>query len=291
LRAALAEERSMTVELKSLGPRLRRSDGVFQQLRSRILGGALSRGERLPNERELADTFEVNRTSVREAVKRLEYLGLVEVRHGHGTFVKGVSDSSSLEVIEALLRDPRTVTLDLLHQILEFRRHITIQVVELAARNRTDEQLERARRLLRREEDEGKDPSRALTLDVEFNRMLGEATGNLMYQLVSNLFTKLLHRLGPFYYNESRDFSRSLETHRQLLDAVEARDPVGARRVLERMLSYSEAAIVGEIERLEAEGRIGPQTRAVAGQRADALRSGAAGALAGAASGPAEVQS
>jgi len=256
----------MAVELEPLGPRLRRADGVFEQLRSGILGGALTRGERLPNERDLADSFEVNRTSVREAVKRLEYLGLVEVRHGHGTFVKGVADSSSLEVIEALLRDPRTVTVDLLRQILEFRRHITLQVVELAARNHKDEQLEQARLLLSKERDEGTDPARALTLDVELNRLLGEATGNLMYQLVSNLFTKLLHRLGPFYYNENRDFSRSLETHRQLLAAIEARDPLGARRVLERMLDYSESSIVGEIERLEAEGRIGPQTRAAAGQ-------------------------
>jgi fatty acid metabolism transcriptional regulator FadR len=264
----------MTIDLESLGPRLRRSDGVFQQLRSRILGGALARGERLPNERNLADTFEVNRTSVREAVKRLEYLGLVEVRHGHGTFVKGVWESSSLEVIEALLRDPRTVTLDLLRQILEFRRHITIQVVELAARNHSDEQLERARLLLSKEQDEGTNPARALTLDVELNHLLGEATGNLMYQLVSNLFTKLLHRLGPFYYNESRDFSRSLETHRQLLDAIEARDPGGARRVLEQILDYSESAIIGEIERLEAEGRIGPQTRPASARRGDAVRSG-----------------
>jgi GntR family transcriptional repressor for pyruvate dehydrogenase complex len=255
----------MAVELEPLGPRLRRADGVFQQLRSRILGGALTRGERLPNERDLADSFEVNRTSVREAVKRLEYLGLVEVRHGLGTFVKGISESSSLEVIEALLRDPRTVTLDLLRQILEFRRHITIQVVELAASHRTDEQLERARALLSKEREEGMSPARALALDVEFNRLLGEATGNLMYQLVSNLFTKLLHRLGPFYYNESRDFSRSLETHAGLLDALEVRDPVGARRVLERMLAYSESAIFGEIERLDAEGRIGPQTRAAPG--------------------------
>jgi GntR family transcriptional repressor for pyruvate dehydrogenase complex len=258
----------MPVELEPLGPPLRRADGVFQQLRSRILVGALARGEQLPNERELADSFEVNRTSVREAVKRLEFLGLVEVRHGLGTFVKGVSESSSLEVIEGLLRDPRTVSRDLLLQILEFRRHITTQVVELAVRHRSDEHLARARTLLAREREEGANPDRALTLDVEFNRLLGEATGNLMYQLVSNLFTKLLHRLGPLYYNQRRDFSRSLETHGELLDALEARDPVRARRVLERMLSYSESAIITEIERLEAEGRIGPQTTAALGPEA-----------------------
>jgi GntR family transcriptional repressor for pyruvate dehydrogenase complex len=169
-------------------------------------------------------------------------------------------------VIEALLRDPRTVTVDLLRQILEFRRNITLDVVELAARNHSEEQLKEARLLLSKERDQGTDPARALTLDVAFNRLLGEATGNLMYQLVSNLFTKLLHRLGPFYYNERRDFSRSLETHRQLLDAIEARDPLGARRVLEQMLEYSETSIVAEIELLEAEGRIGPQTRTAAGE-------------------------
>jgi DNA-binding FadR family transcriptional regulator len=250
----------MTFELESLGPPLRRADGVFQQLRSRILVGALLPGEQLPNERDLAEGFEVNRTSVREAVKRLEYLGLVEVRHGLGTFVKGVSESSSLEVVDALLRDPRTVTRDLLRQILEFRRHITTKVVELAVLHRTDEQLERARSLLSKEQEEGMNPTRALTLDVEFNRLLGEATGNLMYQVVSNLFTKLLHRLGPLYYNESRDFRRSLETHGQLLNALETRDPLAARRVLEQMLGYSESAIAGEIERLEAEGSIGPRT-------------------------------
>jgi GntR family transcriptional repressor for pyruvate dehydrogenase complex len=259
--------------LEPLGPPLRRADGVFQQLRSRILVGALARGEQLPNERDLADIFEVNRTSVREAVKRLEFLGLVEVRHGLGTFVKGVSESSSLEVIEALLRDPRTVSQDLLRQILEFRRHITIQVVELAARNRNDEQLARARVLLSKEREEGMNPNRALALDVELNRLLGEATGNLMYQLVSNLFTKLLRRLGPFYYNDGRDFSRSLETHGELLNALEARDPVRARHVLERMLAYSESAIVAEIGRLEAEGRIGPETGTALARRGEVGRS------------------
>jgi hypothetical protein len=93
-----------------------------------------------------------------------------------------------------------------------------------------------------------------------------------MYQLVSNLFTKLLHRLGPLYYNDGRDFSRSLETHGELLNALEVRDPARARHVLERMLAYSESAIVGEIGRLEAEGRIGPQTRAPLEGRGEATR-------------------
>ena len=247
----------MAVELKPLAS-ARRVDGVLERLRSLILTGSYPAGARLPNERELAEALGVNRSSVREALRWLEFLELIEVRHGQGSFVREISDSSALQLIEALLRDRRTVTADLLRQILEFRRHITVHVVELAARNRTSELLERARALLAREAQAGSDPEAALELDVQMNTLLGEATGNLMYQFLSNLFTKLIRRLGPLYYNDRRDYARSLETHHQILAALEAGDAAEARRILEIMLSYSEAAILAELERLDAQGLIGP---------------------------------
>lgn len=245
----------------------RRADLVFEQLRTRILAGELDPGERLPNERELALALRVNRASVREAVKRLEFLELVDVVHGQGTFVRAPEGSSSLQLIESLLRDRRTVTPALMRQLLEFRRDVTLRVVDLAARRRTEPQLERARALLAREQDQGADPGSALALDLAWNQLLGEATGNLMYQLVSNLFTKLVAALGPLYYDGARDWRRSHETHAELLVAVEARDPERARSVLERMLGYSEARILAAVERLAAEGAIGPRAAGGGGRR------------------------
>jgi len=93
------------------------------------------------------------------------------------------------------------------------------------------------------------------------NALLGEATGNLVYQFLTNLFTRLLRQLGPLYYNERRDFARSLRAHREFLAALESGDPAEARRVLEPILDYSEAAIMADAERLEAEGLIGPGAR------------------------------
>jgi len=241
----------------------RRADGVVERLRTGILTGAFPAGSRLPNERDLALALGVNRASVREALKRLEFLELIDVRHGQGSFVRDLQQSSALQLIEALLTDRRTITSELLRQILEFRRQIAVHVVELAARNRTAEQVARARALLEREDREGSDPEQALAIDVEMNRLLGEASGNLMYRFVTNLFTKLVQRLGPLYYNESRDHSRSRDTHRRLLTALEAGDPVEARKILEVMLGYSEAAILEEVRRLEAEGMIGPGAREV----------------------------
>lgn len=250
----------MTVQLEPLSAG-KRADGVFEQLRGQILSGELDSGAQLPNERELAAALGVNRASVREAVKRLEFLELVDVVHGQGTFVRPFAASSSLQLVESLLLDPRTVTAALMHQILEFRRDVTLRVVELAALRRTAVQIERGRALLERERGVSAEPMRALDLDLELNQLLGEASGNLMYQLVSNLFSKLVARLGPLYYNERRDFARSLRAHREFLAALESGDPAEARRVLEPILDYSEAAIMADAERLEAEGLIGPGAR------------------------------
>lgn len=247
----------MTANLEPLVS-ARRSDAVVDRLRGLILTGIYPVGARLPNERELSESLAVNRSSVREALKRLEFLELIEVRHGQGSFVREVGASSALQLIEALLRDRRTITADLLGQILAFRRHMTIHVVELAAENRSEDDLVRARALVERETNNGEEPAVALEIDVEMNALLGEATGNLVYQFLTNLFTRLLRQLGPLYYNTERDFHRSLETHRELLDAIEARDPVAARRVLETMLDYSEASIMAEARRLEDAGLIGP---------------------------------
>jgi GntR family transcriptional repressor for pyruvate dehydrogenase complex len=241
----------------------RRSEGVFEQLRTRILTGAYRPGSQLPNERDLAEALGVNRASVREAVKRLEFLELVEVRHGQGTFVCELGASSSLQVIETLLRDPNTVTRQLLRQLLEFRRDITLRVVELAARNRTPEQVDRARALLAREEEHAGSAEAALEIDLATNALLGEATGNLMYQLLTNLFTKLVRRLGPLYYNAKRDHARSLETHRALLAAIDRGAPEEATAIASVMLGYSEAAIWREIDHLEASGVIGAARRGV----------------------------
>lgn len=251
-----------SLALEPLGP-ARRAEGVFEQLRSRIFSGAYPAGSRIPNERDLADALRVNRASVREAVKRLEFLELVEVRHGQGTFVRGVATSSALQVIETLLRDPQTVTTALLRQLLEFRRHMTTHVIELAARNRRPEHVTRARELLAAEEESLGDPVRALEIDLEMNALLGEASGNLMYQLLTNLFTKLVARLGPLYYNAARDHQRSHANHRALLGALESQDAAEALRTLGEMLDYSERAIVQQAEALEAAGLIGARAGAV----------------------------
>ena len=77
--------------------------------------------------------------------------------------------------------------------------------------------------------------------------------------IVNNLFARLIRRLGPLYYDHRRDHQRSLGTHRELLQALEAGDPDQARAIVERMLGYSEERILAEADRLEEAGLLGPE--------------------------------
>ena len=108
-------------------------DEVIAQLREQISSGSWPVGERIPPESELIERLQVGRGTVREAIKALAHIGLLEVRQGDGTYVKSRS-----ELAGALRRQMRTVT-DV--HIQEVRRALEVEGARLAARRRTDEDL------------------------------------------------------------------------------------------------------------------------------------------------------
>src|SRR5437764_9428608 len=117
-------------------PRLSVPDQVFEQLREAILSGVYGPGERLPPQRALAAEFGVNMASVREALKRLEQLRLVDVRHGDATRVLDWRRSGGLE---ALVRGER-MDADLVRDLFAARRLLLVEAARLAATRRTDAQ-------------------------------------------------------------------------------------------------------------------------------------------------------
>ena len=123
--------------MASLGPVSRPSvpDQVFTRLCDLIITGQYEPGERLPTQRALASDFGVNMASVREAIKRLEQLRLVEVRHGDATRVldwrrTGLEALTLLGVVDESVVRP----------LFEARRLVLAQVARLAAERRSDEQ-------------------------------------------------------------------------------------------------------------------------------------------------------
>jgi GntR family transcriptional repressor for pyruvate dehydrogenase complex len=152
---------------------------VFERLMEDLLSGRYAPGERLPTQRRLAEDFRVNLGSVREALKRLEQLKLVDVRHGEAMRVRDWRADGGLEVLaQAVLLDGGQ-----LGAILEARRTLLAEAARLAAERRSDAAADRlgaiATQLVAGEQD-------ARALDWAFWAEIVEAADNLVFRLITN---------------------------------------------------------------------------------------------------------
>src|SRR4051812_42408263 len=166
------------------------SDQVFRSLAEEILSGRYAPGEKLPTQRTLAAELGVNMASVREAVKRLEQLRLVEVRHGDAMRVRDWRAHGGLDVVAHLLFRAGALDRDTLASLLEARRLMLAEAARLAAERRSPEQAARLGELA-----DGfaaaPDEEAAQALDFAFMTELVEAAGNVVFGLILNSIREL----------------------------------------------------------------------------------------------------
>lgn len=169
-------------------------DQVFARLCEAILGGQYEPGERLPTQRALAADLHVNIATVREAVKRLEQLRLVEVRHGDAMRVLDWRRSGGLDALALL----GSVDQDVVRSLFEARRLLLAETARLAAQRRTPEQADTLFELATTVAQAGDDHG-ALLADWHFMAAIVDAAGNLVFQLIMNSVRELyLPRIGAF---------------------------------------------------------------------------------------------
>lgn len=114
-------------------PRRSVTDEVFDQIAAEVLRGEVAAGDALPSERRLAEVLGVSRPSVREALNRLGYAGLVDVRQGDATTVRDFRRSAGMDVLPRLLMSNGSVDVSTARSVLETRLHVGPFVAELAA--------------------------------------------------------------------------------------------------------------------------------------------------------------
>jgi GntR family transcriptional repressor for pyruvate dehydrogenase complex len=223
-------------------------EAVVEQIHDLIRQGKLRAGDQLPSERELAETFQVSRASVREAIRALETEGLVVTRTGMGTFVADLPVESLVAPFARFLAGAK----DALADVFEMRRLVEPQIAALAAERVAEPQVEEMRRIL---EDQRRDIQQGRTgveADAAFHFAIGRATQNqALEKLVSFLMDALAHSREESLQNLDRRRA-SLASHREILAAIEARSPARAR---EAMLKHIEAV---ERSVLSARGRKSP---------------------------------
>jgi len=225
------------------------SQGVIEQVRDLITSGQLRSGDRLPAERELAQALSVSRSAVREAIRAMEFLGLVESRAGEGTFV--ATAMGNLE------RDPITASLfeewSTQRKMFEVRRVIEPDLAALAARRATAGRLEKLRAILSEQEGEVQRGQTGMKQDTMFHYMIAEATGNeILVRIVDNLMDLLSKTREASLQHDERP-ARSLKQHRAILRAIEARNPRATERQMRDHIRDIEELVFSKRKRSPAE--------------------------------------
>lgn len=171
--------------------RRRIHEDVAEQLRDAILDGRFAAGTRLPPERELAEEFNVNRTSIREALKVLEGLGLVTVRQGDGATVQPLIDAS-LSVLPAMIFHGGKVDGELLAEMTEVITPLLFEMARLAIERRKPAQLEDLRRLQLAIADESRPREERFASARDVLVLLSDMTRNRVWQMLARRTRSLL---------------------------------------------------------------------------------------------------
>ena len=232
--------------------RQRVADEIVEQLRSLILTGQYRAGEKLPPERELAKTLGVNRASLREALKKLEHMGLVRIRQGDGTRVENFMETAGLELVTHLVPLARSAYPDIIRDALEFRRLVAREVARLAAARVEPDDIERLGVLAKRAAAPGLDPAEVFALDFEFYMALTAVAGNRVIGLLVNTVREAIKAYTGILKHVIVDPEFVRAHHQRLLAALGQRDAdASVAEVDDFMVRGSEHVL-----RLVAEGQL-----------------------------------
>ncbi len=218
--------------------------GLVRALEDRIRAGALANGDKLPTEAAIMAEFEVSRTVVREAISKLQAAGLVETRHGIGTFVLGLGEGGPFRI-----GAEQMATLHDVVAVLELRIGIETEAAALAAQRRTDDHLHNMRAALLAFAEAAESGRDAVAADFQFHLEIARATGNPHFeQLMATLGAPSIPRArlaslqaaGDEDPLAQRDYLLRVNAeHESILDAIAARDTEAARAAMRTHLANS----------------------------------------------------
>jgi GntR family transcriptional regulator, transcriptional repressor for pyruvate dehydrogenase complex len=207
------------------GPAPIRRDSPVSQVARRLLdevtAGGHRAGSRLPSERRLAESLGVGRSAIREAIAVLEVLGLVEVRVGSGTYVRGTISDLLPQAIDWGLMLGERHTRDL----VETRLHLEAVTARLAAQRATDDDVARLRARLDRMRETAEAVAEFTEADVDFHLEVARIAGNTVLRDILHSVRALLRVWIQRAVGADGDTTATLAEHVAVFEAIEGRDP------------------------------------------------------------------
>jgi GntR family transcriptional repressor for pyruvate dehydrogenase complex len=214
---------------------------IVRQIRTLISEGKLKSGDRLPPERDLAERFRVSRASVREALRSLESMGLIEIRLGEGTFVREISVDSLIEPLALVILTQR----EAVGELFEARRLLEPPIAGLAARRSTKEEIQEMERIL---EEQGKEVAAGgtgLAQDAAFHAAIASSTNNRAITRIVHAVIDLLTQSREESLQIAGRPTRSHQDHLRILEAIRGRRSAEARRAMLDHVVAVETLVMG----------------------------------------------
>ena len=218
------------MEFQKAGAQMTKCDLVAEQLKEKIINNEYKAGDQLPSEPQLCEMFSVSRITVREALKKLSMMGMVEIKQGKGTFVKAVDLSLFMKPLLQMVNFDE-INIGVLYTA---REYIEGGIAHLAAQDRTPPELERLRSILLnlRQAIQDDDIVSVWYYDDEFHMQVARASHNPILiaclQAINEINKACIKRSGKYYTRLERCY---LE-HHAIFSAIEQQDPEAAERAI-----------------------------------------------------------
>ncbi|MCR5273439.1 MAG: FadR family transcriptional regulator [Lachnospiraceae bacterium] len=202
-------------------------------------------GNKLPNEFELAEKFGVGRSTIREAVKELVSQGMLEVRRGSGTYVISTCPAEEDPLGLGKYDDKYQLALEL----FDVRLMIEPEIAAFAARDATDEQIEELKRLCDEVEEIYNSGKNHVQKDIELHTAIARCSKNRVIEILVPLIDSAVHTFANITHRGLKQ--ETIETHREIVNAISRHDQVGARCAMVMHLTYNRQMIVKKLNEQE----------------------------------------
>jgi GntR family transcriptional repressor for pyruvate dehydrogenase complex len=203
---------------------------IVAEIERQIASGTLREGDRLPPASELAATLGVSRASLREALHRLSALGLVDIQHGRGTFVR--SRAPQTDTPGRWVSDQRYA----LQELFEFRMAVETAAARLAAVKSTIAEIEGMASNLARLTGKHEDAAFVVRWDADFHRAIFQAARNRLLEQALAVCEDYLTETRFRLLTMPADITESIAEHQRILTAIRQRDPDAASQAMREHL-------------------------------------------------------
>ena len=217
---------------RMIGDKERLVDRVVEEIQHMIIDGVLEAGMQLPGERELAEQIGVSRTVVREAIKTLHAKGMIDLKHGVGTFVRAIDGEQISGPLMMLLRT-KGISLENLHQV---RMILEVEIAGVAASEATSGEVAHLQEVLSGLERGMEDPLAFAEGDAAFHHALAELSHNPLLVMLLDSIGGLMHDVRMSVSNYPDLFQMTFPDHGEVLASVKAKDPSRARQAMRHHL-------------------------------------------------------